>query len=81
VNLLWIRPDGAEPASEPDERRVRDFIESPGGISESAESLADKMGISRRRCQRILDGLVEEGVLQRREYADMQPIYVRFPNR
>ena len=82
VNLLWIRTDGAtESTAERDERSVRDFIESPGGISESAESLADKMGISRRRCQRILDGLVAEGVLQRREYADMQPMYVRFPNR
>jgi predicted ArsR family transcriptional regulator len=82
VNLLWTRADGtAESTSASIERRVRDFIESPGGISESAESLADKMGISRRRCQRILDGLVAEGVLQRREYADMQPMYVRFPNR
>jgi hypothetical protein len=82
VNLLWIRPDGAEPTSEPaDERRVRDFIDSPGGISESAESLADKVGMSRRRCQRVLESLVEQGVLQRREYPDMQPMYVRFPNR
>lgn len=81
MNLLWNKADGAEPTSEPDERRVRDFIDSPGGISESAESLADKMGMSRRRCQRILEGLVEEGVVQRREYADMQPMYVRFPNR
>jgi ribosomal protein S25 len=81
VNLLWNKADRAEPTSEPDERRVRDFIDSPGGISESAESLADKMGMSRRRCQRILESLVEEGVVQRREYTDMQPMYVRFPNR
>jgi len=43
--------------------------------------LADKLDISQRRCRRILEGLVAEGVVQRREYADMQPMYVRFPNR
>jgi ribosomal protein S25 len=43
--------------------------------------LADKLGINRRRCRRILERLVEQGVLQRRDYADIEPIYVRFPSR
>ena len=81
MNLLWIRPVEVEQSFRPDERRVRDFIDSPSGVSESAESLGEKLGISRRRCQRILEGLVEQGILQRREFADIQPMYVRFPSR
>jgi predicted ArsR family transcriptional regulator len=81
MNLLWIRPVSAEQALQPDERRVRDFIDSPGGVSESASSLADKMGISRRRCQGILEQLVQQGVVQRRDFADIEPMYLRFPSR
>jgi DNA-binding Lrp family transcriptional regulator len=66
---------------EPDEQRVREFIDSPAGISESVESLSDKIGISRRSCRRILDGLAKEGVVQRRDFDDMPPMYVRFPSR
>ena len=81
MNLLWIRPVEVEQSLRPDERRVRDFIDSPGGVSESVVSLADKLGISRRRCRRILERLVEQGVVQRRDFADIEPIYVRFPSR
>jgi len=81
VNLLWIRPASAEQALLPDERRVRDFVDSPGGVSESASSLADKMGISRRRCRGILERLVEQGIVQRRDFADIEPMYLRFPSR
>ena len=81
MNLLWIRPSSAEQALEPDERRVRDYMDSPGGVSESASSLADKMGISRRRCRGILEQLVEQGVVQRREFPDIEPMYLRFPSR
>jgi predicted ArsR family transcriptional regulator len=81
MNLLWIRPAEAEQALQPDERRVRDYVDSPSGMSESAASLADKLGMSRRRCRHILERLVEQGVLQRREFADIQPMYVRFPSR
>jgi ribosomal protein S25 len=44
-------------------------------------SLADKLGINRRRCRGILERLVEQGVVQRRDFSDMEPIYVRFPSR
>jgi hypothetical protein len=81
MNLLWIRPMEVEQSFPPDERRVRDFVDSPAGMSESADSLADKLGISSRRCRRILEELVEQGVVQRREFADIQPLYVRFPSR
>lgn len=81
MNLLWIRPLQAEQALGPDERRVRDYVDSPSGVSESVLSLSAKLGISRRRCRRILDGLVQQGVVQRRDFADMDPIYLRFPSR
>ena len=81
MNLLWIRPVEVEQDLRPDERRVRDFVDSPSGVSESVLSLADKLGISRRRCRGILEGLVEQGILQRRDFADIEPIYVRFPSR
>ena len=81
MNLLWIRPVEVELGLRPDERRVRDFVDSPGGVSESVMSLADKLGISRRRCRGILERLVEQGVVQRRDFLDIQPIYVRFPSR
>jgi predicted ArsR family transcriptional regulator len=81
MSLLWIRPVQTEQGFQPDERRVRDFVDSPAGVSESVESLSDKLGISRRRCRRILERLVEQGVVQRRDFADMEPIYLRFPSR
>jgi predicted ArsR family transcriptional regulator len=79
--LLWIRPMEAEQGLRPDERRVRDYVDSPGGVSESVMSLADKLGINRRRCRRILECLVEQGVVERHDFSDMDPIYVRFPSR
>jgi DNA-binding FadR family transcriptional regulator len=81
MNLLWIRPVAAEQAFQPDERRVRDFVDSPGGMSESARSLADKLGMSRSRCRRVLERLVEQGIVERREFADIEPMYLRFPTR
>jgi len=79
--LSWIRPVEVEQSLRPDERRVRDFVDSPGGVSESVVSLADKLGISRRRCRGILEQLVEQGIVQRRDFDDIEPIYVRFPSR
>jgi ribosomal protein S25 len=81
MNLLWIRPAEAEHMLQPDERRVRDYVDSPAGVSESVESLSDKLGIGRRQCRRILDQLAEQGVVQRREFVDIQPMYLRFPSR
>ncbi|MDQ6670303.1 MAG: hypothetical protein M3069_06060 [Chloroflexota bacterium] len=81
MNLLWLRPAEVEQGLRPDERRVRDFVDSPAGVSESVVSLADKMGISRRRCRGILERLVEQGVVRRRDFVDIEPIYVRFPSR
>jgi hypothetical protein len=81
MNLLWIRPAHAEQALQPDERRIRDFIDCPSGVSETVESLSDKLGVSRRRCHHILERLAEQGIVQRRDFADMAPIYLRFPSR
>jgi predicted ArsR family transcriptional regulator len=81
MNLLWIRPVSAEQALAPDERRVREYLDSPAGVSESAVSLSAKLGIDRRRIRAILESLVEQGVVQRRDFADIEPMYSRFPTR
>jgi hypothetical protein len=81
MHLLWIRPSDAAHELPSDELRVRDFVDSPAGISESAQSLADKLDMSPRRCRRILEELVKQGVVQRREFPDMPPMYLRFPSR
>ena len=83
LNLLWIRPSVAaqQAPPPPDERRVREYVDAPGGVSESAESLSDKLGISRRRCRRILEELVQQGILQRHDFSDIEPMYFRFPSR
>ena len=68
-----------ERSQHPDERRVRDFLEAPGGVSESVASLSHKLGIRRSRVRRILNQLVQEGVVERRDFEDIEPLYVRFP--
>jgi hypothetical protein len=79
---LWARQTVlAEPPRPPDERRVRDFLASPAGVSETAASLAAKLGIGQRRCRGILEQLVSEGLVQRQDFQDIQPIYFRFPSR
>ena len=63
------------------EKMNRTAVDAPGGVSESAESLSDKLGISRRRCRRILEELVQQGILQRHDFSDIEPMYFRFPSR
>ena len=53
MNLLWIRPIVAEQDLAPDERRIREFLECPGGVSESVLSLASKLGAGRPPRRRI----------------------------
>ncbi len=81
MNLLWIRPISAEQDLTPDERRVREFLDSPSGISESVASLSDKLGIQSSRCRSILERFVEQGIVRRRDFLDIQPMYFRFPTR
>jgi hypothetical protein len=66
---------------EPDEQRLRQYLERPGGVSESVCSLADKLEVSQRQCRRVLERMVEQGTLKRQDFADMEPIYSRFPTR
>ena len=71
----------AEQDLAPDEQRIREFLDCPGGVSESARSLASKLGIGRRRCRAILERLAQQGIVVRRDFADIEPMYVRFPTR
>lgn len=73
--MMWARAPIHE------ERRIRDFCNWEYGLSETAASLSAKLGVDRRLCRRILDTLVNEGLVQRREFTDIDPIYVRYPIR
>jgi len=64
-----------------DERRVRDYLLWEHGLSESATSLANKLHVDRRLCRKVLDTAVTEGIVERREFADIDPMYVRYPAR
>jgi hypothetical protein len=60
---------------------VRAFVASSHSLCESALSLAPKVGVSPGHCRRILEVLVSEGSLRRREFGDIEPIYYRYANR
>ncbi len=81
MSLLWLRPPGAENHVLPEERRVRDFVSSPQGISETVASLSAKLSVAPTRCRKVLETLVSEGVMERRDFADIAPIYCRYPSR
>jgi hypothetical protein len=81
MNLLWIRSAPGDVDEQLDERRIREYLDGPGGISETADSLSDKLGINSGRCRRILDRMAEQGVVKRQDFKDIEPIYSRFPSR
>ncbi len=56
---------------------MREFVQSRLSLSETAFSLAEKLGVDRRVCRRVLDQLVSEGLLQRKEFEDIEPIFYR----
>jgi len=60
-----------------DVERVRQFVNGLDPVCETADSLAAKLRLSRRACRRALDQLVQEGVLRRRDFDDIQPIFYR----
>ena len=60
-----------------DERRIRDFVDELPAESESAVSLTAKLRVSQRVCRRVLELLVDEGAMKRRDFADIAPIYYR----
>jgi predicted ArsR family transcriptional regulator len=73
--MIWAK------SSQREERRVRDFLLSEPSCSETAASLARKLGLNQRRCRRALDVLATEGVVRRRDFSDIEPIYYRYPGR
>src|SRR5205823_2787203 len=81
VSLLWIRPANAERQLHPDERRLREFLDTGAGVSESVASLSAKLGVRRARCRQVLEKLVREGVVTRRDFEDIEPLYCRYPSR
>ena len=74
---IMIRPK----APIQDERRIREFLAWEHGLSESAASLSHKLQVNRGVCRRVLEGAVSEGLVERRDFDDMDPLYYRFPDR
>ena len=81
MNLLWLRPPTAEARFNPEDRRVREFLDTRAGLSESVASLAAKLDLDRKRCRKVLERLAEEGLVQRRDFDDIEPLYTRYPGR
>ena len=73
--MIWARP------SYRDEQRVREFLTKELACSETAASLSRKLGLDQRRCRKVLEQLVSEGVVRRREFGDIEPIYYRYRGR
>jgi len=71
--MIWAN------SSQRAERLVRDFLLNESSCSETAISLARKLGLDRRGCRNALDLLVREGMIRRREFNDIEPIYYRYP--
>jgi hypothetical protein len=81
MSLLWLRATAVERQYSSSERRVRDFLDTRAGVSESVRSLSSKLGVSRGSCRHALERLVQEGVVRRLDFSDMEPLYTRFPGR
>jgi predicted ArsR family transcriptional regulator len=73
--MIWAK------LNEFDQRTVRDFLLNEPSCSETAVSLASKLGLRREKTRRALDELVNEGLVRRRDFTDMASIYYRFPGR
>lgn len=71
--MIWAR------LSYQEERRVREFLLNQSACSETAHSLARKLGLNHKRCRALLDRMVNEGLVRRRDFADIEPIYYRYP--
>jgi DNA-binding MarR family transcriptional regulator len=71
--MIWGRP------AYRDEQRVREFLLNQLACSETAASLGRKLGLDQGRCRRALEQMVKEGMLRRRDFSDIEPIYYRYP--
>ncbi len=60
-----------------DERRIRNFVEGRPAVSETVLSLSAKLQVNRRLCRSVLERLVDEGFVYRRDFRDIEPIYYR----
>jgi predicted ArsR family transcriptional regulator len=73
--MIWAK------STQVDQRTVRDFLLNEPSCSETAVSLASKLGLRRSNTRQALDQLVNEGLVRRRDFTDMASIYYRFNGR
>ena len=66
----------------PEKQRIRVFIASQHAFSDTAVSLAHKVGVSTKTARRVLEELTAAGELTRRDYdPHTEPVYFRFRSR
>ena len=72
----------ANQRTEQEALRIRAYIAEQTAFSETAISLAHKLGVGRKTADRVLNELVEAGELSRRTFATkIAPVYSRFRSR
>ena len=62
-----------------DEKRILDYIDEADAVSETATSLSNKLKVDVHEARRVLDRLYTVGLVQRRTFDDIEPIYFRYP--
>jgi ribosomal protein S25 len=62
-----------------DEKRILQFLEEEDAVSETPISMANKLNVDITIARTVMDHLVEAGVLRRRDFGDIEPIYYRYP--
>jgi hypothetical protein len=66
----------------PQIERIRVFLEEHPNFSETATSLANKLGVDGKLTRRVLDELAESGELRRRNFErGIEPVYYRYEAR
>jgi hypothetical protein len=71
MGTMWANDAARE------ERRIRAFVEGRPAVSETVLSLASKLNVDRRVCRSVLEQMVDEGFVWRRDFRDIEPIYYR----
>jgi ribosomal protein S25 len=60
-----------------DEQRIRAYVQSMPAVSETVLSLSAKLRVNRRVCRGVLERMVNEGVVLRHDFHDIEPLYFR----
>ena len=74
-----LRRRRSRAADATDEQRILDYVGEALAFSETAPSLATKLGIDLRIGRAVLEGLARIGRVRRQVFGDIETIYFRNP--